>query len=252
MTSWQADLSFLRTDNSYWWVKAGDITVTCVFSGWRRHHTPSQRSDTQLTSLNHSGQIWHLKCKKGSWDSPCVHSNTGERWGNTFLQEQVVTILSSSCFLSAGGKAEKAFSRKQRRQNPAVWLDVFLFIYFVFILARETRLPVQLRTAPSSSLCLRQQLRRMLPGAGCVSSPVATGCHSDGPELIGRWRWWWRRGDTYGGTERRRICLHGSLLQILSAVYRFLSSCIQFLNILHKHKSSICSQCTIIGSLLIL
>lgn len=153
--------------------------------------------------------------QRGRW-SQCrrqghhLHSDTVEHWSNTFLEEQVVSILSASGFLTRAGSST---SRQQGRENPDVRLDS-LFCSVGFILARLKRLPLLLcsrRAFSLLSLPSTTTVRRMLAGAGCVSSSVATSCYSDGPELIGRRRWWWRCGETYGGTERGQVCLHRSL-----------------------------------------
>lgn len=156
-----------------------------------------------------------LQQQRGRWSwsrlqGHHLHSDTAEHWSNTFLEEQVVTILSASGFLSRAGSRNR---RQQQRENPNVRLDS-VFCSVGFILARLKRLPPLLcsrRAFSLLSLPSTTTVRRMLAGAGCVSSSVATSCYSDGPELIGRRRWWWRSGETYEGTERVQVCLHGSL-----------------------------------------
>lgn len=63
--------------------------------------------------------------------------------------------------------------------------------------------------------------RRMLAGAGCVSSPVATSCYSDGPELIGG------RGDdgdvgNIWGAEREASLLKCVSVTLISTLFYFI------------------------------
>lgn len=168
-----------------------------------------------------------------SWDSPCSSS------GGWCLRHGGLSLVAG--LTSGSPPAQKRhFPAWTSCRHPLVaapepqtgesgcligCLYLFIFIWHLldFILERKrekasfffSRLCCSARAAPSlPSACLplttTVRRRRMLAGAGCVSSPMATSCYSNGPELIGRQRWWWRYGETYGGIERSWVCLHGS------------------------------------------
>lgn len=204
---------------------------------------PRQRSPPD-PAANRLRGTWLLinpsRWMQGSWDSPCrgrrsvgggasvsvVFSVGGSqpalrrRW---VLEQHFPRRTSCHHRLTA---ASKGGGRDERIQ-PSDWLSLtlshfypFAFSWFEFDGRKSRFLP----PSPLGSCLFLSSLpafdNNWRENAGCVSSPVATSCYSDGPELIGRWELWWRHGETYGGMLKSWKCLLGSWLNDVTSQRR--------------------------------